>query len=68
MQLPDDLGWLTYCLNIHPTQTWSETRAAITGPLRAVKAALSPDAPFAAGLRFSAATVAEWLRPSRVPS
>ena len=63
MQLPDDLGWLTYCLNIHPTQTWSETRAAITGPLRAVKAALSPDAPFAAGLRFSAATVAELAAP-----
>ncbi|GAB2798461.1 metabolite traffic protein EboE [Halomonas shantousis] len=57
MRLPDDLGQLTYCLNIHPTQTWAEARAALTGPVRAVKALVSPDAPFAVGLRFSAETV-----------
>jgi sugar phosphate isomerase/epimerase len=59
MRLKGDLGWLSYCLNIHPTQTWAETRAAITGPLAAVKVALSPDGPFAAGLRFSGQTVRE---------
>jgi sugar phosphate isomerase/epimerase len=63
MRLKDELGWLTYCLNIHPTQTWAETRAAITGPLAAVKAALSPNAPFAAGLRFSGQTVRELSEP-----
>jgi len=57
MRLPGDLGYLTYCLNIHPTQTWSEVREAIAGPLCSVKASLCPDAPFAAGLRFSAETV-----------
>ncbi|MEC9483718.1 MAG: metabolite traffic protein EboE [Halomonas sp.] len=54
MQLPDNRGQLTYCLNIHPTQTWEEVQAALTGPVRAVKAAVSPDTPFAVGLRFSA--------------
>ena len=63
MRLKGDLGWLTYCLNIHQTQTWAETRAAITGPLAAVKAALSPGAPFAAGLRFSGQTVRELGEP-----
>ena len=59
MILPGGRGALTYCLNIHPTQNWAEARAALTGPARAVKAALSPEAPFVIGLRFSAETVAE---------
>lgn len=59
MDLPGGLGALTYCLNIHPTQSWAEARAALTGPVARVKAALSPDGPFAVGLRFSAETVAE---------
>ncbi|MBA3326535.1 MAG: sugar phosphate isomerase, partial [Rhodobacteraceae bacterium] len=63
MRLPRDLGWLTYCLNIHPTQSWAETRAALTGPMSAVRDALRPDEPFAAGLRFSAETVRELESP-----
>ncbi|ANT63227.1 sugar phosphate isomerase (plasmid) [Salipiger sp. CCB-MM3] len=54
MQLGNGLGSLTYCLNIHPTETWEECSAALTGPLLAVKEELSPDAPFAVGLRLSA--------------
>ncbi len=54
---------LCYCLNIHPTQTWPEVRAALTGPMRAVKAAVSPDAPMAAGLRFSAEALAALAAP-----
>jgi sugar phosphate isomerase/epimerase len=65
MRLPGDLGHLTYCLNIHPTQSWAEAEAALTGPVRAVKEALSPDAPFAVGLRFSAETLAELADPAR---
>lgn len=65
MRLPNGLGQLTYCLNIHPTQSWAEAEAALTGPMRAVKAALSPDAPFAVGLRFSAETLAELDDPAR---
>lgn len=63
MRLPGDLGALTYCLNVHPTQTWAETREALTGPARAVKAAISPTAPFAIGLRLSAETVAALRDP-----
>jgi len=59
MKLPADLGSLTYCLNIHPTQSWAEARAALTGPVAAVKANMSPDALFGAGLRFSAETMEE---------
>ena len=65
MILPGGLGALTYCLNIHPTQSWAEARAALTGPARAVKAALSPEAPFVTGLRFSAETVAELAEPRK---
>jgi sugar phosphate isomerase/epimerase len=63
MRLADGLGWLTYCLNIHPAQTWAEVRAALTGPTAAIKAAVSADTPFAVGLRFSAQTVQELAAP-----
>lgn len=53
MKLPGGLGHLTYCLNIHATQTWDDVRAALNGPVAEVKAAVCPDAPFAVGLRFS---------------
>ena len=58
MRLPGGLGELTYCLNVHPTQNWEESRAALCGPARAVKAAICPDAPFAIGMRLSAETQA----------
>jgi sugar phosphate isomerase/epimerase len=64
MRLRDGLGQLTYCLNVHPTESWAEARAALTGPARAVKAAVCPDAPFAVGLRFSARATAELAEPS----
>jgi hypothetical protein len=63
MNLADGLGQLTYCLNIHPTQDWAETRAALLGPVRAVKRAICRDAPFAVGMRFSAEAVRELARP-----
>lgn len=65
MQLPGSLGHLTYCLNIHPTQTFSEVKAALTGPVAAVKAAVSPDAPFAIGLRFSGEALDELADPAK---
>ncbi len=64
MLLPGDLGALTYCLNIHPTQSWAEARAALTGPVAAVKAAVCPDAAFVVGLRFSAETMGELADPA----
>lgn len=65
MKLPAGLGSLTYCLNIHPTQSWAEARAALTGPVAAVKANLSPDTLFGAGLRFSAETMEELGDPGK---
>ena len=56
---------LTYCLNIHPTQTWAEVEAALSGPVLAVKAAVSPDAPFPVGLRLSAEALAALDDPAR---
>lgn len=64
MHLPNGLGALTYCLNIHPTQSWAEARVALTGPVAAVKQAISPDAPFVVGLRFSAETMGELTDPA----
>ena len=58
MQLAGGRGHLAYCQNIHPTTTWSETRAALTGPTPLVKALVSPDAPMAVGLRFAGDCVA----------
>ena len=63
MRLSGDLGYLTYCLNVHPTETWEEIREALTGPARAVKAAISPDASMMVGLRFSAQSIDEILKP-----
>ncbi|WP_110667678.1 metabolite traffic protein EboE [Salinicola halophilus] len=54
MQLDNDLGHLTYCLNIHPTQTWEAVREALTGPLKRIRQAVAPEAPFGVGLRLSA--------------
>lgn len=52
-------AWLGYCLNVHPTETLADVRAALLGPTRAVKARLAPDAPFGVGLRLSAAAAAD---------
>lgn len=64
MQLPGGLGHLTYCQNIHPTTTWAETRAALTGPTPLVKAQVSPDAPVAVGLRFTGQCVEDLKDPA----
>lgn len=65
MKLNDRLGHLTYCLNIHPTQSWNDVKDALSGPVAAVKSAVNPDAPFAVGLRFSGDALAELSDPVR---
>ena len=59
MQLRNHGEWLGYCLNVHATQTLEEVRAALLGPVRAVKRRLCPDAPFGVGLRLSAEAAAK---------
>jgi Xylose isomerase-like TIM barrel len=50
---------LTYCTNIHPGETWSEVEANLIRHVVAVKARVSPDAPFGVGLRLSARAAQE---------
>jgi len=61
MRLAGDLGHLTWCMNIHSTESWAECRAALTGPVAEVKRALegrySAAGGFAVGFRFSARAV-----------
>lgn len=52
---------LTYCLNIHPGETWSENFASIKNQASKVKMAVAPDRKFGLGLRLSA-EAAEELR------
>lgn len=45
---------LAYCTNIHPGESWAETRANIETHTLRVKELVSPDRPFPVGLRLSA--------------
>lgn len=50
---------LTYCLNVHPGESWDDQVAAIrTGACR-VRDGVAPDRPFGLGLRLSHAAAAE---------
>lgn len=44
---------VTYCTNIHPGESWEQTRANLASHTLAVKAAVCPDRPFPVGLRVS---------------
>jgi sugar phosphate isomerase/epimerase len=58
---------LSYCTNIHPAETWEETRKVLATHVLAVRdrlrndGTLAPDAPFAIGLRLSAVAATELL-------
>jgi sugar phosphate isomerase/epimerase len=50
---------LTYCLNVHPGETWAQNFAAIKDKAMKVRDQVAPDKPFGLGLRLSAAAVME---------
>ncbi len=50
---------LTYCLNIHPGESWAENFAAIREKVTAVKARVAPDEWFGLGLRIAQQAAAE---------
>lgn len=52
MQIGPD-RFLTYCTNIHPADGWPAVRETLEAYAPRLKAALSPGAPFAVGLRLS---------------
>lgn len=55
---------LTYCLNIHPGETWAESLAAIRQHAVAVKQRVASDRPFGLGLRLSHTAVAALRSPA----
>ncbi len=57
---------LTYCTNIHPTEGWAATEAALRRIAPVLKKQLSPDAPFGVGLRLSARDARELLEGGRL--
>jgi sugar phosphate isomerase/epimerase len=54
---------LTYCLNVHPAETWSETRHAIAVDAADVRRRVCPEQPFGLGLRISNAASLELTQP-----
>ena len=66
MRLPHD-HHLAYCTNIHPAESWADTRAMLARDVLAVRDSLresgrlAADAPFAIGLRLSARAARELL-------
>jgi hypothetical protein len=56
---------LTYCMNIHPGETWVENSAAIVDKTMPVKGRVAPDQWFGLGLRLSAHAASELQDPER---
>ena len=54
---------LTYCLNIHRGESWTETQAALRGPALSVARRVAPDQLFGLGLRLSARAAEELAEP-----
>jgi sugar phosphate isomerase/epimerase len=57
---------LTYCTNIHPADGWDDVLGSLEAHAPALKARLSPDAPFGIGLRLSGAESEELLVGDRL--
>lgn len=56
---------LTYCLNVHPGESWAENLAAIREKAAAVRARVAPEQWFGLGLRLSARAAEELSDPAR---
>jgi sugar phosphate isomerase/epimerase len=66
VQVADGLH-LTYCTNIHPAVGWEAVLDSLRAHAPALKARLSPDAPFGIGLRLSGDESRELLADGRLP-
>ncbi len=67
MRLGDGFLGLTYCTNIHPAQGWPQVLASLQRYAPALKARLSPEAPFGIGLRLSGSESSELLAGDNLP-
>ena len=57
---------LTYCLNVHPGETWAENLAAIRAHVPAVRRLVGRAGSFGLGLRLSRAAAAELREPAKL--
>jgi sugar phosphate isomerase/epimerase len=57
---------LTYCLNVHPGETWAENFATLRTTLLAVRDLVAKGSPFGLGFRLSAAAAATLDHPARL--
>jgi sugar phosphate isomerase/epimerase len=57
---------LTYCLNVHPGEAWSDNLATLRTTVLAVRDLVSPGKPFGLGLRLSAAAAATLHDPANL--
>jgi sugar phosphate isomerase/epimerase len=57
---------LSYCTNIHPAETWEETRAMLQSHVLAVRDLVCGGEPFGIGLRLSAVAARELLQEDRL--
>jgi len=57
---------LSYCTNIHPAETWEETREMLQSRVPAVRDLVAGGEPFGIGLRLSALAAAELLEEDRL--
>ena len=57
---------LAYCTNIHPAESWEETFEVLKTDVLAVRDRVSPNSPFAIGLRLSARAADELIGPDGV--
>lgn len=62
MKVQEGSAHLTYCTNVHPSETWAEVEACLRGEVSAVKQLVSPDADFGVGLRLSALAATQLLQ------
>lgn len=53
MRMSDLSRHLTYCLNVHPGETWAECLGNIQTKALAIREVVCPEAPFGLGLRLS---------------
>jgi sugar phosphate isomerase/epimerase len=58
---------LSYCTNVHPSESWTEVEACLRHDVLAVKKLVSPDADFGVGLRLSARAASELLKGNELP-
>lgn len=57
---------LAYCTNVHRGETWAETLSALEKHTLAVRRRVSPDQPYAIGLRLSDTASRELVEPARL--